>query len=147
MGDSHTAAAISASAQPMTDRLLRDMVRKIAAQSTGASHRLQHPWIQDRAELKATEHTSVGDISGAMLAAVSRCYLEPAAMILWFLDQALDPKRRGSERASVILRQLAKRAGSLHRLSGDQLDQEIAAAVTADNLQEVLEDPLSWPEG
>jgi len=95
--------------EQLNDQELGVLLRQIASQVTGASLRLEHPWILARANLRATPATPIADLAGSFLASLNRCYLEPASAILWFVDKALAPESRGHRQAEHFLRTLAER--------------------------------------
>ncbi len=130
--------------KPMTGAHIRQTVRQIAAQLTGANLRLHHPTIEKLAENMPDEEAPLEDLAGVVLAGVNHCYLKHANRVLWFLDLALDGNKKGSDHAEQMLRALAKNPTSAPPKNQEIPASEGQASFTLAEIQRVLGDPKDF---
>ncbi len=119
------------SRKPMTTEQIHQTVRQIAAQVTGANQRLNHSSIDSLAEIKLSASVPIEELTAAFLAAVNHRFLEPAALILWFLNHASDPKKKDRALVEQVLRDVAREALPTRPGKGEHLASEIAARIAA----------------
>ncbi len=119
------------SSKPMTAKQIHQTVRQIAAQITGANQRLNHSSIESLAEIKLSPGSPTEELTAAFLAAVNHRFLEPAALILWVLNHACDPKKKDRALVKQVLRDVAREALPTRPGKGEHLASEIVARIAA----------------